>query len=351
MNRAREVDRNLPESSYFEIIMVWESLSEGIDVFISWFRTPLQYGLPILFGGITALIGSYSGYIFDSHRQKMNQLREDVCDPMLNEIQSVKRGDIPDQTEWSNIDAISKHMLDGDISGMLDEYEEKLNEINNIEQDLVSFEMQILGQLGSSDGPLVEGESGLNIRVGKSYEQHVPDKFKFEEVPLPEFVKHLPERDREEYQRQYEPGMVENRIESWANSDDCPYNNLIRTWEDCSGQWRFSLASLFRERIYIYQDDVLKREKKADELHDLASDIEAELKKIIDQQFSFWGVLIQSSRSITIFSRYHHNSSIPNILLNVPDCTQFLDIHRYLCIPNKLDQHGASESEEVQNSH
>ena len=121
----------------------WDTVTTQLVAFASWIAGLIGASIPILAGGLSALLGTYAGALLESNRQRTEIIREDVCRPIMNELEQVKGGDIPSQSVWNEVDAVSKQLLDEGIRRDLNDYTDILEEISELDDDISSFQLQI----------------------------------------------------------------------------------------------------------------------------------------------------------------------------------------------------------------
>lgn len=264
----------------------WNPMVNALVALASWVSGLITASVPILGGGLSALLGTYVGAILESRRQRNEILQEDICRPMMNELENIINGEIPSESAWSDIDAVSKQLLDDNLRQSIQNYTVIIEELSDLNNKISSFESQVASKL-PSDGAVITGDSQANISVKIEEIGHPqdPNEFRFAEVDLSEFVKNLPDIN-ELYSEGYDPSdQVPDHLREWAESDECEYENLIYTWNSASSDWESEFQKLFPVPIQRYQDNIQTKNKKEGELREAASTIFSKLEDVLDRQY------------------------------------------------------------------
>lgn len=265
----------------------WNTIVSVLVAFASWVSGLITAGLPVLGGALSALLGVYGGAILESQRQRNKILQEDICRPMMNELEDVTNGEFPSESAWNDIDTVSKQLLDDSVQQNIQNYIDTLEELSELNNKISNFETQVASRL-PSDGAVITGDSQANISVKVEEVSHPqdPDEFRFAEVDLSEFIRELPDIN-EIYSEGHDPSeQVPDNLRKWAESDECEYNNLIYTWDSASSDWESEFRRLFRVPIQRYQENIQSKNKKESQLRETASTIFSNLKEVLDRQYN-----------------------------------------------------------------
>lgn len=266
----------------------WDTIVHQGGNLLSWAADLISSSASIIGGGISALIGAYAASVFQSQERKREILREDVCRPMMPELEKVQSGKVPTESSWEDIDTVSKQLLDNRVLQNIREYIKYLEEVSELNSRIRDFERQV-AQGFKKDQAVITSNTQKEIFVKISEYGHPRDpyEYRFNKIPLSEFVKELPDSG-EIYSNGRDPvdGVPEN-IEDWAESDCCPFDDLISVWGSASNDWESEFKHLFNRPISRYQENVRKKEAKKEKLQEKASIVFSELQLILKYDHAF----------------------------------------------------------------
>jgi hypothetical protein len=273
----------------------WDTVTTQLVAFASWIAGLIGASIPILAGGLSALLGTYAGALLESNRQRTEIIREDVCRPIMNELEQVKGGDIPSQSVWNEVDAVSKQLLDEGIQRDLNDYTDILEEISELDDDISSFQLQLSQRYQDDRGIITtDSKNSLCVKVEEIGHPQDPYEHRFAECDLADFVAELPDVSKF-YTNGHDPIQeVPEQFQEWASSEECEFDDLIRVWRTASSNWEAELKSLFSAPIGRYQENLEKRENKEKDLKKCARTIFSELEDILTQEYDLVARLLST---------------------------------------------------------
>lgn len=281
------VDKVFPLLCFEGDMVPWDSIGRGLLAFAAWIAALIEVSMPILAGGLSALLGTYAGSILASQRQRTEILREDVCRPMMNELEKIADGKIPSESVWIDIDAVSKQLLDENLRQAIQGYTHTLEDISELDRNISYFEKQIARRFQKSRAVITtDDKSNISIKVGKLEHHQIPYEDQFTEINLSKFVKELPDVGEFYTEGGSAPEQV-HHLREWAESDKCRFENLVDVWDSASHNWEKEFQQLFRAPVSRYQDNVYNKAEKEEKLRESASTIFSDLSNILEDRHNF----------------------------------------------------------------
>ena len=264
-------------------------ISSALGEFISWIASVLSKGVPGLVGAISAIGGTYFGFLLTSKRNRMETLREEVCRPMMNEFGSILDGEMPTESNWDEIDTLSKHLLDQNLVRQFGDYASKIERRADLDRKTSSFEEQVTSHVRTNSEAhaihIREGE--VNVVTGLVSHPDDPLETRLVTTSLSEFVEALPDVEDLFGETPASPFKFQENLDEWARSEDCPYEDLAMAWSKATRNPKYEFANIANDSLVGYQENVRAKSELDAEIEREATDLLDELKHVVGMEFSF----------------------------------------------------------------